>query len=97
MVYLIKLHIELMIKILIIKFVIIYFYVAVKESCLILLQTIPDHINMDSLKTELLSKFPDIVNIHDFHVWQLTVNKTISTVHIIFLNPQVCLFILILL
>ncbi|XP_075235205.1 zinc transporter 77C [Lycorma delicatula] len=67
----------------------IFSYPYMKESCLILLQTIPDHINMESLKTELLSKFPDIVNIHDFHVWQLTVNKTISTVHIIFLNPQV--------
>ncbi|CAH1104113.1 unnamed protein product [Psylliodes chrysocephalus] len=43
----------------------------------------------NSLKIELLNHFPDIVNIHDFHIWQLTASKVISTVHIIFQNPKV--------
>lgn len=60
-----------------------------KESCLILLQTMPDTINIESLKAELLNHFPDIVNVHDFHVWQLTASKVISTVHIIFQNPKI--------
>lgn len=60
-----------------------------KESGLILLQTIPATINIHSLKAELLTHFPDIVNVHDFHVWQLTASKVISTVHIIFQNPKV--------
>lgn len=63
--------------------------ILVKESCLILLQTIPGSIDINSLKSELLSHFPDIVNVHDFHVWQLTANKVISTVHVIFKNPKV--------
>lgn len=64
-------------------------YPYMKESGLILLQTIPDHINIDSLKRELLEAFPGIVNVHDLHVWQLTRQKVISTVHIIFLDPMV--------
>lgn len=60
-----------------------------KESGLILLQTIPNHINIDSLKKEILETFPGIVNVHDLHVWQLTEQKVISTVHIIFLDPKV--------
>ncbi|KAJ3643951.1 hypothetical protein Zmor_011164 [Zophobas morio] len=63
-------------------------YPHMKESCLILLQTIPDSINIDVLKKELLSHFPDIINVHDFHVWQLTATKIISTVHIIFENQK---------
>ncbi|XP_057661443.1 uncharacterized protein LOC130897001 isoform X1 [Diorhabda carinulata] len=63
-------------------------YPYMKESCLILLQTMPDTIDIESLKIELLNHFPDIVNIHDFHIWQLTANKVISTVHIIFQNPK---------
>ncbi|KAK2588225.1 hypothetical protein KPH14_004259 [Odynerus spinipes] len=63
-------------------------YPYMKESGLILLQTIPNHINIDSLKRELLEAFPGIVNVHDFHVWQLTSQKIISTVHIIFLDPM---------
>ncbi|XP_019869874.1 zinc transporter 1 [Aethina tumida] len=64
-------------------------YPYMKESCFILLQTIPDTIDIESLKTELLQHFPEIVNVHDFHVWQLTASKIISTVHIIFQNPKV--------
>ena len=64
-------------------------YCYMKESGLILLQTIPNHINIDSLKRELLEAFPGIVNVHDLHVWQLTGQKIISTAHIIFLDPMV--------
>nr|CAI5857652.1 unnamed protein product [Callosobruchus analis] len=66
--------------------------ITVRESCLILLQTMPDSIDIDSLKADLLVHFPDIVNIHDLHVWQLTANKVISTVHIIFQNPKLTTF-----
>ncbi|XP_034947963.1 zinc transporter 1 [Chelonus insularis] len=64
-------------------------YPYVRESGMILLQTIPNHINIDSLKKELLAAFPGIVNVHDFHVWQLAGEQIISTVHIIFLDPMV--------
>lgn len=68
-------------------FVLCYPYM--KDSGLILLQTIPNHINIDSLKRELLEAFPGIVNVHDLHVWQLAGEKIISTAHIIFLDPTV--------
>lgn len=60
-----------------------------KESGLILLQTIPNHINIDSLQKDLLAAFPDIVNVHDLHVWQLNGEKVVSTVHIIYADPTV--------
>jgi hypothetical protein len=61
----------------------------VKESGSILLQTIPDTINIESLRSELLTAFPDIINVHDLHVWILTGTKVFSTAHIIFLNSRV--------
>jgi len=61
----------------------------VKESGSILLQTIPDTINIESLRSELLTAFPDIINVHDLHVWRLTGTKVFSTAHIIFLNSRV--------
>lgn len=56
---------------------------------MILLQTMPDHMNIDEICKDLMKTFPDIVNIHELHIWQLTENKIISTAHIIFLNPKV--------
>lgn len=64
-------------------------YSYMKESGLILLQTIPNHINIQSLKREALEAFPGVVNIHDLHVWQLKNEHVISTVHIIFLDSTV--------
>ncbi|XP_077284695.1 zinc transporter 77C [Arctopsyche grandis] len=63
-------------------------YPYLKESGLILLQTIPGTMNMETLNADMLKSFPTIVNIHDVHVWQLTTTKVVMTAHIIFLNPS---------
>lgn len=49
----------------------------------------PDHMNIDEICKDLLKTFPDIVNVHELHIWQLNEEKIISTAHIIFLNPKV--------
>lgn len=61
----------------------------VKESCLILLQTIPGSIDIDLFKADLLRNFESIVSVHDLHIWQLTASKYVSTVHITFQTPSV--------
>jgi hypothetical protein len=61
----------------------------VKEAAQILLQTIPDSIDIEVFQKEILEKFPDIQSIHDLHIWQLTQQKFVSTAHIIFLDPTV--------
>lgn len=60
-----------------------------KESGLILLQTIPATIDINNFKSNLLRSFEDIVNVHDLHIWQLNGNKYVSTAHIIFYDHDV--------
>lgn len=60
-----------------------------KESCLILLQTIPGSIDIEVFKTDLLKTFDEIVSVHDLHIWQMTSSKYVSTVHILFHDPIV--------
>ena len=52
-----------------------------KQSALILLQTVPTHIDVDTLKEKLLN-VDGILAVHDFHVWQLTSDKIIASCHI---------------
>ncbi|XP_050080455.1 zinc transporter 10 [Anopheles maculipalpis] len=66
-------------------------YPYMKESGMILLQTIPDTIDIEIFKKTLLDGFKDIVSVHDLHIWQLSGNQYVSTVHIIFDNPKVFL------
>lgn len=56
------------------------------ESALILLQTVPTHIDVDVLKQKLLSEIDGILAVHDFHVWQLTGDRIIASAHIRCLN-----------
>lgn len=64
----------------------------VKESCLILLQTIPASIDIEVFKADLLKSFDDIASVHDLHIWQMTSSKYVSTAHIVFENPMVRIF-----
>ncbi|XP_064481052.1 proton-coupled zinc antiporter SLC30A1-like [Ornithodoros turicata] len=57
-------------------------YPRMKESGLILLQNMPKNVDMETLQKKLLQEFPAIINVHEFHLWQLTNSQLIATVHI---------------
>lgn len=59
-----------------------------KESALILLQTVPKQIEVSKLKKDLTDKIPGISNIHDLHIWKLSGRKIIATAHITFHNSE---------
>lgn len=56
-------------------------YPLLKESALILLQTVPKQINMDRLKEQLLL-LDGVLAIHELHIWQLAGSRIIATAHI---------------
>lgn len=53
-----------------------------KESALILLQTVPTHIEVEKIKKRLLEKIAGVMAVHEFHVWQLAGNRIIASAHI---------------
>jgi len=53
-----------------------------KESALILLQTVPTHIDVEEIKRKLLRSIDGVLAVHEFHVWRLAGNKIIATAHI---------------
>ncbi|XP_030261721.1 zinc transporter 1a [Sparus aurata] len=56
-------------------------YPLLKESALILLQTVPKQINMHRLNEQLLS-LEGVLAIHELHIWQLAGSRIIATAHI---------------
>ncbi|TRY61336.1 hypothetical protein TCAL_07445 [Tigriopus californicus] len=63
-------------------------YPIAKEAGLILLQTIPDKIDVNELRAELFRNFPAILNIHDMHIWCLVPTNIVVTMHVIFQNQE---------
>ncbi len=59
-----------------------------KESALILLQTVPKDIEVSVLKRDLQLHVPSILNVHELHIWKLSGRKIIATAHIICHNTS---------
>ena len=49
-----------------------------RESSLILLQTVPTHIKIKEVQDRLLDNVEGVLSVHEFHVWQLAGNKIIG-------------------
>lgn len=61
----------------------ITFYPQLKNTFLILMQTIPEGVNVVQLKREILDRFQVIENIHEFHIWLLNASDIVVTCHIV--------------
>ncbi|KAL3267304.1 hypothetical protein HHI36_011435 [Cryptolaemus montrouzieri] len=53
-----------------------------RDSALILLQTVPTHIQVDAIKGRLLANVDGVLAVHEFHVWQLAGDRIIASAHI---------------
>jgi zinc transporter 1 len=53
-----------------------------RDTTSILLQTIPKHLEIHRVKTQLLKTIPEISSIHELHVWRLTDEKIIASAHL---------------
>ena len=53
-----------------------------KSSINILLEGVPDDIDLDKVKSSLLAA-PGVASLHDLHVWSVTSGKTTLTVHLV--------------
>lgn len=53
-----------------------------RDTTSILLQTIPKHLQIHRIKSELLSAVPEIDSIHELHIWRLTNEKIIASAHL---------------
>ena len=63
-------------------FVLFNVYKNIRETLHIILQGIPDDIDMDEIK-EQLQQIKGIENIHDLHVWSVDGNYNVLTVHVV--------------
>jgi len=58
-----------------------------RESALILLQTVPTHIQVEGIQEQLLG-VDGVLAVHEFHVWQLAGERIIASAHIRCRNLQ---------
>jgi zinc transporter 1 len=64
-------------------FVAFFFFLPVIESGMVLLQTVPTHVDLQEIEKKLLS-IEGVQGVHEFHVWRLTGDRIIASAHITF-------------
>lgn len=53
-----------------------------RDSTLILLNTVPQHIDVNDLETRLLQRVEGVSSVHELHVWRLVGNRVIASCHL---------------
>lgn len=56
-------------------------YKITKNSCHILLEGTPESISSDKIKNQIMSDLPEVIDIHHVHIWSLSDNYFIITMH----------------
>lgn len=52
-----------------------------RESAHILLEHVPDHIDLKDVRTQLLDNFSELEDIHHLHAWSITQERVVATMH----------------
>jgi len=53
-----------------------------QESAMVLLQTVPTHIQIEELQRKLIREVEGVIAVHEFHIWQLAGDRIIASAHI---------------
>ncbi|XP_072378532.1 uncharacterized protein ZnT63C isoform X1 [Diabrotica undecimpunctata] len=77
-----KYYIDPALSILLVLLILNSVWPLLRDSALILLQTVPTHIQVDAIQNRLLSKVDGVLAVHEFHVWQLAGDRIIASAHI---------------
>lgn len=59
-----------------------------RDSTLILLNSIPPHINLLELETRLISSVKGVSSIHELHVWRLVGTRVVASCHLELNEPE---------
>lgn len=78
----IRLYIDPILSVLMVCLILRSTWPLLTESAMILLQTVPTHIQVDSLRKRLTEEIQGVLAVHEFHVWQLAGDRIIASAHI---------------
>ncbi|XP_050307788.1 zinc transporter 1 [Anthonomus grandis grandis] len=77
-----KFYIDPALSLFLVLLILISVWPLLRDSALILLQTVPTHIQVDAIQQRLLQNVDGVLAVHEFHVWQLAGDRIIASAHI---------------
>ena len=59
-----------------------------RDSTLVLLNTVPPHIDLAMLQADLVATVPGVSSIHELHVWRLVGARVVASCHLEMFTPE---------
>jgi len=60
-----------------------------RDSTLVLLNSIPPNIDLSQLQSDLIKSIPSVANIHELHVWRLVGSRVVASCHLEMFPPKI--------
>ncbi len=77
-----KIYIDPTLSIILVLLIVCATWPLFKDAASILLQSMPNDMEMTKVKERLLRAVPEIEQIHEFHIWQLVATRVVASVHV---------------
>ncbi|CAG8620393.1 4910_t:CDS:10 [Paraglomus occultum] len=60
----------------------ILFRIAIRSTCLILLQSVPNGLQIENVHDDIAS-MSEVISVHELHIWQLSEHKLVASLHVL--------------
>ena len=77
-----KYYLDPVLSLIIVIIILVSTWPLLRDSTLILLNTIPSHIDLLDLETRLVAKVAGVASIHELHVWRLVGKRVVASCHL---------------
>ena len=83
-----KVLIDPLLSILITVLILAWVYSLARSSVRVLLERAPEGIDIEKVKTVIKEKVPEVLDVHDIHLWEITTNMYNMTAHVVLPNQS---------
>ena len=81
-------YIDPLLSLLIVVIISVTTWPLLRDSTLVLLNTIPPHIDLAMLQADLVATVPGVSSIHELHVWRLVGARVVASCHLEMFTPE---------
>ena len=81
-------YLDPLLSLLIVVIICVTTWPLLRDSTLVLLNSIPPHIDLAILQADLVSTVPGVSSIHELHVWRLVGQRVVASCHLEMFPPM---------
>eukprot|EP00794_Sanderia_malayensis_P006012 gene6012-6710_t len=79
-----KLYVDPCLSLILVAFILTTIFPLLQECLATLMQSVPADLQLQNMEKRLMKYVPEVVDVHELHIWQLAGNEIVGSAHIVF-------------